>query len=76
MGLHLFLFLVLLVGDGALVVTQFFTLEQVVVEGNELYDSSHIDSMILDDDYSWDSLYVDLKYRLKDIGEVPFLGTI
>ncbi len=75
-GFYLFLFFVLLVGAGALVVTQVFTVEQVVVEGNELYDSSQIESMILDDDYSWNSLYVYLKYRFKDIGEVPFVDTM
>lgn len=75
-GFYLFLFFVLLVGAGALIVTQVFTVEQVVVEGNELYDSSQIESMILDDDYSWNSLYVYLKYRFKDIGEVPFVDTM
>ena len=75
-GFYLFLFFVLLVGAGAFVVTQVFTVEQVVVEGNELYDSSQIESMILDDDYSWNSLYVYLKYRFKDIGEVPFVDTM
>ena len=75
-GLYVLLFFILLVGAGALIVTQVFTVENVVVEGNELYDSSQIENMILDDEYSWNSLYVYLKYRFKDIGEVPFVDTM
>lgn len=32
--------------------------------------------MVLNDEYSWNSLYVDLKYRFVDIGEVPFVDTM
>lgn len=75
-GLYLFLFLILLIGAGALVVTKVFVVDQVVVEGNELYSSEQIEQMVLNDDYSWNSLYVYLKYRFKDIGEVPFVDTM
>ena len=53
-----------------------FTVENVVVEGNELYSSTQIENMVLNDEYSWNSLYVDLKYRFVDIGEVPFVDTM
>ncbi len=33
-------------------------------------------NMVLNDEYSWNSLYVDLKYRFVDIGEVPFVDTM
>jgi cell division protein FtsQ len=46
------------------------------VEGNELYSSTQIENMVLNDEYSWNSLYVDLKYRFVDIGEVPFVDTM
>ena len=75
-GLYIFLFLVLLIAVGAFVVTQVFTVKNVVVEGNELYSSKQIENMVLDDEYSWNSLYVYLKYRFVDIGEVPFVDTM
>ena len=53
-----------------------FTVEIVFVEGNELYSSTQIENMVLNDEYSWNSLYVDLKYRFVDIGEVPFVDTM
>ena len=46
------------------------------MEGNELYSSTQIENMVLNDEYSWNSLYVDLKYRFVDIGEVPFVDTM
>lgn len=75
-GLYIFLFLVLFIAAGAFVVTQVFTVENVVVEGNELYSSQQIENMVLDDEYSWNSLYVYFKYRFIDIGEVPFVDTM
>ena len=44
--------------------------------GNELYSSTQIENMVLNDEYSWNSLYVDLKYRFVDIREVPFVDTM
>lgn len=39
--------------------------------------ADQIKNMVLDDDYSWNSLYVDLKYRFVDVGEVPgFVDTM
>jgi cell division protein FtsQ len=46
------------------------------VEGNELYSSEQIQNIILNDEYSWNSLYVDLKYRFLDTEEVPFVDTM
>lgn len=75
-GLYIFLVIVLLIAAMVFVVTNVFTVTEVVVEGNELYTSAQIEDMILNDEYSWNSLYVDLKYRFKDIGEVPFVDTM
>ena len=61
-GLYILLILILLFAAGVFIVMNVFTVENVVVEGNELY--------------SWNSLYVDLKYRFVDIGEVPFVDTM
>lgn len=75
-GLYILLILILLIAAGVFIVMNVFTVENVVVEGNELYSSTQIENMVLNDEYSWNSLYVDLKYRFVDIGEVPFLDTM
>ena len=76
MGLYILLILILLIAAGVFIVMNVFTVENVVVEGNELYSSTQIENMVLNDEYSWNSLYVDLKYRFVDIGEVPFVDTM
>ena len=75
-GLNILLILILLIAAGVFIVMNVFTVENVVVEGNELYSSTQIENMVLNDEYSWNSLYVDLKYRFVDIGEVPFVDTM
>lgn len=75
-GLYILLILILLIAAGFFIVMNVFTVENVVVEGNELYSSTQIENMVLNDEYSWNSLYVDLKYRFVDIGEVPFVDTM
>ena len=71
--LCVFLILVFLIVAAAYIVMTVFTVEKVVVEGNELYSSKQIEDMVLNDEYSWNSLYVTLKYRSVDMGEVPFV---
>lgn len=75
-GLYILLILILLIAAGVFIVMNVFTVENVVVEGNELYSPTQIENMVLNDEYSWNSLYVDLKYRFVDIGEVPFVDTM
>ena len=75
-GLYILLILIPLIAAGVFIVMNVFTVENVVVEGNELYSSTQIENMVLNDEYSWNSLYVDLKYRFVDIGEVPFVDTM
>lgn len=72
----IFLILVLLLVTAFLIVWNVFTVKEVRVEGNELYSSEQIEKMILSDEYSWNSLYVVVKYNLLDVGDVPFLDTI
>lgn len=74
--LYIFLILTLLIALAAYIVVEVFTVENVVVEGNEWYLDSQIEEMVLNDEYSWNSLYVTLKYRLVDIGEVPFVDEL
>lgn len=71
----LLLFLLML-AVGALVVIKVFTVEHVEIEGNELYEDAMISGTILNDEYSWNSLYVFLKYRIKKVENVPFIDTM
>lgn len=59
-----------------LIALKLFTVKKVVVEGNELYDQQTIEDTVLNDKYSWNSLYVYLKYKIKDTDKVPFIDTM
>ena len=60
----------------ALIVVKVFRVQKVVVDGNKLYDSKMIEDTILNDDYSWNSLYVFLKYRFTKPKTIPFIDTM
>ena len=68
-------FFLVLVLSGCLVI-HLFTVKAVEVEGNELYSDEQIAASILNDSYSWNSLYVYLKYKMLDTKEVPFVDTM
>ena len=57
-GICIFLVVLMLFALAALIVVKVFTVQNVVVEGNSLYSADQIKNMVLDDDYSWNSLYV------------------
>ena len=71
-----FLVFLLLAAIAVLVVWKVFTVQNVVVEGNELYSDAQIELLVLDDEYSWNSLYVVAKHRFLDMGDVPFVDTM
>ena len=71
-----FLILLLLLAAAALIVIKVFRVNKVEVEGNELYDAKVIEKAVLNDDYSWNSLYVYLKYRFVSTRDVPFVDTM
>ena len=71
-----FLIFLLLLAIAALIVIKVFTVEHVQVEGNQLYEDEMISTTILNDEYSWNTLYVFLKYRFTDVEEVPFIDTM
>ena len=58
------------------VVVNVFVVENVKVEGNELYEEQLIVDTVLNDEYSWNSLYVLLKYTFVNMKEVPFIDTM
>lgn len=67
------LIVLLLLALAALVVVKLFQVKHVEVEGNELYGADVIERTVLNDEYSWNSLYVFLKYRFVKTDEVPFV---
>lgn len=71
--LYIFLAVLLILAILAFIVVNVFTVEKVVVEGNALYSNQQIEEMILNDEYSWNSLYVNLKYQFTEVGEIPFV---
>lgn len=75
-GLIIFLIFVLLIALAVLIVWKVFTVKEVKVEGNELYSSEQIEQLVLNDEYSWNSLYVVVKYSLWNMEDVPFLDTM
>ena len=72
-GLLIFLLLILI---AAFVVVKVFVVKNVKVEGNVLYEEQLIKDTVLNDKYSWNSLYVLLKYTFTDTKEVPFIDAM
>ncbi len=60
----------------AFIVAKVFVVKTVKVEGNKLYNEQLIRETVLNDEYSWNSLYVLLKYTFMDTKEVPFIDTM
>ena len=60
----------------AFIVVKVFVVKTVKVEGNKLYNEQLIKETVLNDEYSWNSLYVLLKYTFIDTEEVPFIDTM
>ena len=48
---------------GTVMVWKVFVVRDVEVEGNEIYPAEQIENWVLDDEYSWSSLYVVLKNK-------------
>ncbi len=72
----IFLTVLLLLAVSALVVVKVFTVEEVVVTGNELYEDEKIKEWVLNDEYSWNTLYVYLKYKFQEPEAIPFVDTM
>lgn len=59
-----------------LVAINAFRVKKVIVEGNELYEQDIIEKAVLNDQYSWNSLYVFFKYKFVKTEEIPFIDTM
>lgn len=62
-----------IIGGLALAGVKGFTLKEVKVSGNELYTDRQIKDSVLNDEYSWNTLYVVFKYKLFQMREIPFI---
>lgn len=70
------LIIILLLAIAFLIILEVFTVEKLEIEGNKLYDEQVIEDVVLNDDYSWNSLYVYLKYKFVDTEDVPFIDAM
>lgn len=76
MGFTIFLVLLLLAALGTVMVWKVFVVKHVEVKGNEIYSDSQIENWMLNDEYSWSSLYVCLKNKFFNTEEIPFVDTV
>lgn len=53
-----------------------YKVENIKVEGNVHYTKEEITAMVLKDRLSYNSLYLSLKYRNKEIKNIPFIETM
>jgi len=68
--------LVLIVGGTCFYISSHYRVTKVKVEGNEHYSDEEIKSMILGGGMSENSLFLSLKYRDKDISDIPFIESM
>lgn len=53
-----------------------FVVRDVTVEGNEIYSDEQIEDWILNDDSSWNALYVFFKYKFQETEDIPFVDSM
>ncbi len=72
----IFLVILIILAILFLLVWKVFTVKTVEVTGNELYTDEQIKGSVLNDKYSWNTLYVYFKYKLKETKDIPFVDTM
>ncbi|GFI30472.1 cell division protein DivIB [Lachnospiraceae bacterium] len=70
------LMILLFLAIAALIVINLFTVKKVKVTGNEHYSDEAMKDWLLDDEYSWNSLYVYFKYKFVEPREMPFVDSM
>lgn len=70
------LYILLFLSVGALIVVKLFTVEKVEVTGTKHYTEGEIESWLLNDEYSWNSMYVYIKYKFSKPRELPFVESM
>ena len=53
-----------------------FVVKDVSVKGNEIYTDKQIEDWVLDEKYSWNSLYVYFENKLNKTEEIPFVDSL
>ncbi len=71
--LRIICIMVLLIGILFLIIYNVFTVKEVIVKGNKHYTDEQIEKFVLNDEYSWNSVYVMLKYQFWNVEAVPFV---
>lgn len=74
--LRIILTILVIAALAGLIVFKVFTVEKVEITGNELYTDQQIEKWVLNDEHSWNSLYVYFKYKLKETKEIPFVDSM
>ncbi len=70
------LIIVIAAAAAFLIAWKVFVVEEVDVEGNEIYSDEQIVNWVLDDEYSWNSLYVFFKNKFSRQDEIAFVDTM
>jgi cell division protein FtsQ len=73
---RIFVIIVLLLISFAAIAVKVFKVEEVTISGNRHYDNSIIEDWVLNDKYSWNTLYVYLKYQFRQPEEIPFVDSM
>ncbi len=68
--------LAVLAAVGTLVIIHVFTVKNVTIEGNTHYTNEEIYDMVMGDRLGRNSIYLSLKYKNKDIEDIPFIETM
>ena len=61
---------------GGFLLHHFFTVDTVIVDGNVHYSDEEIQEMVLGGSIGRNSLYLSMKYRNKQVEDVPFVETM
>lgn len=75
-GLKIFLVIVILAITIYVLLTKVFTVRDVTVTGNELYSDEQIKNSVLNDDYSFSTLYVYFRYKFGFGSKTPFIDSV
>ncbi len=63
-------------GIAIFAISHIFKVESVTIEGNRHYSNEEICDMVLGDRFGQNSIYLSLKYKNKDIDDIPFIETM
>ncbi len=61
---------------GYMLATRLFVLDNIEVEGNEVYSEDQIKEILLSDENSWSTLYLFFSYNYGGKKEIPFIDTM